>query len=140
MTDKIVLYSDPSFNHPDVPAGSIDGAYDNELLPGTKIDLNEMVCSALVSPAGNAFYAGECEHYLCAESLGFNDVDDAMRNGWAHIAVGAYTDISCDSRFTEAQIRTITEMYFTAVMSETARCRDFVRYFIAFAKSEGIDL
>jgi hypothetical protein len=136
--DDIVLYTHPNYNHDDVPAGSID--MNNELKPGDKINVEEIVCNALIAPNGYAYYANDYGHADCARALGMDGVEDAMNKGYIHVAV-TYTDISHYVRPTASQKRTLHEMYFTAVMNKNMPpCKTYINAFVYFASDNGIEI
>ncbi len=138
----IVLYTHPTGNHIDVEAGSMDIQFDNasDPKPGDRIDVEEIVCNALIAPNGFAYYANDYGHSDCAVALGMSGVEDAMQAGYVHVAV-TYRDISHYRALTASQKRTLQEMYFTAIMRrEVTRCATYIAAYTAIAAFEGMDI
>lgn len=139
MTD-IILYSHPSFNHDDVPAGSFDWSdtMDNGIAPGTKINVEDTVCNMLIAPNGYAYFAEDYGHVHCAIALGMSGVEDAMGQGYVHVAV-TYPDISFYGRLTASQKRTLEEAFFTAKMNASLpRMNTFIKAYTRIAAFEGM--
>ncbi len=133
----IILYTHPTYNHDDVPEGSID--VNEDIRPGTKINVEDTVCNALIAPNGYAYYADDYGHDECARALGMDGVEDAMVKGYIHVAV-KYRDISYRNRLTASQKRTLQDMYFTALMNrEVNQCRNYILGYIGVATYEGLE-
>ncbi len=142
---EIILYTHPNYNHPDVPAGSIDAREDNDVNEPKPGDIvSDMLCNALIARNGNIHYADDYGHNECATAIGFDNADwkateHAMNDGYIHVAV-KYEDISFYKKPTESQINALWDMYFIAIASESLRATKFVSAFKRFAASEGIEV
>ena len=143
MDAEIVLNTHPTGNHPDVAKGSFDVEDNNDPRPGSRVDVEETVCNMLIARDGKAYYADDYGHVHCAIALGFDDtysaVEEAMKAGYVHVAV-TYEDISFYVPLTESQKRTLHEAYFTAISSDSKRCRNYVAAFTRIARQEGIEI